>query len=82
MDISAVNINFNAVNRTAFSSSSDEPEGPVQSTARFNQGQTGVSTESQLSQIPPATKPEPLAQEQSRTELQDHLPRRKVNITV
>ncbi len=74
MDISSVNINFNAVNRTAFTSSSDEPDNAEQATARTKQGQNGVAPDAQLSQIPPANETEALAREDARTQLQNHNP--------
>ena len=76
MDISSVNINFNAVNRTAFTSSSEEPDNAEQTTARTKQGQNGVSPEAQLSQIPPANEAEALAKEEGHVVLENHIPSR------
>ncbi len=82
MDISAVNINFNAVNRGAFTSSSDEPEAPEQANARVRQGRNGVSAEAQLNLIPPALESEGLVQDQGRTELKHHIPHGRINLRV
>lgn len=83
MDISSVNINFNAVNRTAFTSSSEEPDSAEQATARTKQGQNGVSPEAQLSQIPPANEAEALAKEEGRVALKNHTStRHHINLRV
>ncbi len=83
MDISSVNINYNAVNRTAFTSSADESDNAEQTTARAKQGQNGVSPDAQLSQIPPANEAEALAKEQGRIERQNHSPSKNhINLLV
>lgn len=82
MDISSVNINFNAVNRGAFTSSSDEPEAPEQAQARVRHARDGVAPESELNLIPPTHEVEELPHEEARSLLQNHTPRQHVNVRV
>ena len=82
MDISSVNINFNAVNRGAFTSSSDEPDAPDQAQARVRHARDGVAPESELSLVPPTHEVEEVQHEEARTLLRSHTPHRRVNVRV